>query len=915
LGTQSQIGGDELKPASAGYVNWQTFLDGELDGERLEQAFLETLTRNVAEAGKWVEPLKRHLPRVDHLNRARIERLIGRYYQASAERNQAEIWTKRALKHFKSVDYAKGIVQCRLALFDLSMYAGAYDKARRLADEVLLIPSSTPRERLKIHVNLGNLEHRLHRYGEARQHFDSALSYLTRDPDPRLEAIVRHNMGCLEVCQNHFLSAQKDFERALDLFERQRAELYKAHTHQAYGNLYTLLGQFFHAGKHIRRARRIYQKGGDEVGAAYCDLDLFTLRQRLNQPMLAESDLEDLITNFEKLGLAYEKAQILFHSAKGAFIEGDDYFAEELLNQAQAIFKREGNMMYLARCWMLQGQIDQRAGNRSTAMAILGRAQRVFRDKKHAEAELETILLKVALNAQRLNDDDAKRVKGLLRSQLSHGVRIRALKIMADHAFRRRRLKSSVDHLIQAVVSIEEARASIGRREDRQRFFEDKTEIYELLIQRLKEWRHPKANEMMFRVIELSRTRSMSERMAHDEGDVPPVVNTNEPSFLKLHRLGARVAQLQRKLAQLQADPDAVTVEKNALAESFEETRERERALRQHLKDDSRLGLYYPVDLDLTEIKRILPEETLLVIYFMTPNQLLRLELDRCRLTVYGHEIGDSFRRDLNLMKRLVSRPGGFRHPDYDAIRQRMNALLCPRRLNKKRHVVWVPHKELQEFPFALMQWRGRPIGDSHCISQCPNLPTLYFSWKKDRPAFQAPVFFFSSAQGDPQGLERRTMKELFPRAKTFSSISEEGWSQAQFADFVHFAGHCHFNRKQPGRSRLSIGGESIYLEQFKDAMFKPSFINLASCQSGAFSFSDGNEHQGFVTSFFAVGAASVLASLWDIDDRETGEWMDVFYHHLDLGLAEAYRQACVQMSQRHADPYYWAGFSLMGRC
>jgi CHAT domain-containing protein len=63
------------------------------------------------------------------------------------------------------------------------------------------------------------------------------------------------------------------------------------------------------------------------------------------------------------------------------------------------------------------------------------------------------------------------------------------------------------------------------------------------------------------------------------------------------------------------------------------------------------------------------------------------------------------------------------------------------------------------------------------------------------------------------------------------------------------------------------------------------------------------------------AGSSSVITSLWNIDDEATQQLMVAFYTHLKAGLskAEALRAAEIDVRKQHPNPYYWAGFVLMG--
>jgi len=66
---------------------------------------------------------------------------------------------------------------------------------------------------------------------------------------------------------------------------------------------------------------------------------------------------------------------------------------------------------------------------------------------------------------------------------------------------------------------------------------------------------------------------------------------------------------------------------------------------------------------------------------------------------------------------------------------------------------------------------------------------------------------------------------------------------------------------------------------------------------------------------FLYAGAQSVIAALWDVDDKATKTVMLSFYSNLREGMSkeEALRTAQLEIRKKYPQPYYWAGFVLTG--
>ena len=88
--------------------------------------------------------------------------------------------------------------------------------------------------------------------------------------------------------------------------------------------------------------------------------------------------------------------------------------------------------------------------------------------------------------------------------------------------------------------------------------------------------------------------------------------------------------------------------------------------------------------------------------------------------------------------------------------------------------------------------------------------------------------------------------------------------------------------------------------------------VVLSSCQSGSGKLIDGEGVPALRAAFSAAGAHALLMNLWPVDDEAGFQFMQFFYTHLNLGPAEAMRQAQLHMlnDTDYKSPLYWAGYT-----
>lgn len=142
---------------------------------------------------------------------------------------------------------------------------------------------------------------------------------------------------------------------------------------------------------------------------------------------------------------------------------------------------------------------------------------------------------------------------------------------------------------------------------------------------------------------------------------------------------------------------------------------------------------------------------------------------------------------------------------------------------------------------------------------------------------------------------------------------------------YIHFATHSHVDETIPSRSGLYLargkgraGSEFLGLDAISHLQLNSDLVVLSACQTGKGKRVEGEGIMGLARAFFMAGTRAEIASLWDLSDSSSPEFMDKFYKYLVAGEAtvSALRHAKLTLISSRAaarHPFYWAPFMFFG--
>ena len=252
--------------------------------------------------------------------------------------------------------------------------------------------------------------------------------------------------------------------------------------------------------------------------------------------------------------------------------------------------------------------------------------------------------------------------------------------------------------------------------------------------------------------------------------------------------------------------------------------------------------------------------------------------------------------------------------------------------LKNAKQLYIIPHAILHYVPFAVLESRNALLIDKYVIAYLPSAAALVLEPQTSSPANSQSMLAMapSSTRLQYTRMESESVSSFYPKQHTLlvgSRATESAFKKlAADYDVIHLATHGYFNKQNPLLSGLQLESDAmddgrLEVHEIMNLNLKSKLVTLSACDTavGSGYFSDippGDDLVGLTRAFLSTGAPSVLASLWEINDRSAVTFMDSFYRQLrqtDKATALAVVQRQMRQRGMYRHPYYWAAFVMVG--
>jgi CHAT domain-containing protein/Flp pilus assembly protein TadD len=805
---------------------------------------------------------------------------------------------RQVLELYREVDFPRGVGDTlgniggvHLLLGQFREALGYYQQALKISEQLESRPAMS-----QDHGNIGLCLLGLGEVDAAIGHLDEAIELAQQAGMRQDQAYWFRVKGNGLVDKGHYDLALLNYRAALAVYERVGAKAEFLETLHDSGRLHLLLGDAGSAEQDFRRALEMAQTIGLERGIT------------LN--LLALGDLEFRRERAEAAVALYDAAR---RRAADAGVQ-----------HAQALA-----LLRLARVSRAQQRLDQATSQTDEALAIARRigGRDLESEALYSSAELARaqrrfdralVQYRAAENAQsRIGDPE-------LLWQIHLG-RARAQEAGGD-------VSGAISSLEAAVRLIEGVRGRLQEPRYRSGYVDDKFEVYlELMRLQLKQGR----TEEAFSTAERLRARSFVEQLGGRA-----IVPLNAGDRRKEAELQERVRGLQRSLGDTD-ESGAPAYPERAINRFSQELARAEKEYAAFLDDHARVHAAAGAAPTAQAIQRRLASDQGLVEYVVGPENMIVFVLTSRAMQVKLLPLREpDIAARIDLLRDLIRRPGDehWRKPAARLSAELFEPLESAGWLDGVRRLYVVPHGVLTYLPFAVLPLPATAGGgllvDRYTIAYLPAGAALLRapSGIDDQRSLLAVAPTRGGLRHAPE--EARAIDALFrPNARTLiGAEATEGRFKQIAGDYrmLHLATHGHFNRTSPLLSGLELEADPgedgmLRVHEILDMSLQANLVTLSACDTalGSGYFADtpaGDEFVALNRAFLAAGSTSVMATLWQVDDKASVALMKQFYGRLRTSVdggnaanALALAQRSLRRSRLLGHPYYWAAYVVIG--
>ncbi|MFN0088511.1 MAG: CHAT domain-containing protein [Blastocatellia bacterium] len=828
------------------------------------------------------------------------------------------------------------------AMVDALMYLSRYAEALAVADEARATFLAHDERLLaaQLETNVGNIHHRLDQYQEALICYKRAGEVFSSVNDRTALAVVTFNTANIYSNLDDFHQAQSLYEQAYELHSAAGMDLAATQVRYSLGYLHFLKGEYHQAMRVLHEVREEFARLGDERMTALCELDLAEIYLQLNLHEEAAGLAEKARKGFGGLGMRYEASKSLAFQGLASMHRGELRAAERMLIEAKREFAEEGNGVYLGLICVYLAELSLKRRDPDVAYDLAAEAQRLF-DQQRLRAK--TFYARLISARALMMRGESGRARELCEAILVGCENLEAPwlvyqvhELLGDALIEAGDMQGAHDQYRLAIGFVEQVRAAIRVEEFRSAYFQDKLQVYEKMIRVCLEQGTPEGEAEGFYYLESRKGRTLADMLVN-ELEVTPT-GGDEPQtelYRQWRQLREELHWHSNKTTRHDLSGNSRLLPAND--NMWEETSARERALvelarRAQMHDPNFAWVGESAGVTAAELREALADDEIVIEYYLDAAELKIFVVDRNELHVvesaYTRGEVEALILDLRFQLEKSQHSHGAPHREsllagaIGCLRELHWALFAPvAPLVEGKKLIFIPFDLLHNVPFQALYDGESHLLDRFEIACAPSSRLLLMAVRRGRQDGGAAraLIFGAPDDGAPHIAEEiNAIRELFPDGKCFTGAAATAGALAEHlpaSNIVHIACHAVFRKDNPMFSALKLENAWLNFYDICSMRTQGALVVLSGCSTGVGGVYLGDEVLGLVRGFLYANAASLVVSLWAVNDPATAELMKIFYRLLQEGSRPraALREAALRLKQAHPHPYYWAPFVLIG--
>jgi CHAT domain-containing protein/tetratricopeptide (TPR) repeat protein len=837
-------------------------------------------------------------------------------------------------------------------IFPLSCL-GEYEQAIQVGERILPILRSHGAWRLLLVtiMNLGIVHSRQGADSRALAMFDEAQEYAPYLETGRegQQALIQLNRAVSLRNLGRFEEAIVASQRAQALFETLGQSAESARARQSLAMTYYVLGRYNEALEHLDQAHAFFLADGRQRDAMLAELFISDCLLRLRRFTDVLDKCQQVRTLFVELGERRVIAQAFINEAVAYLNLGQPAPAFAALQAARQIFSELDNQVWVALTDLELAGVLHHQGRLAESLALAQTVAAVLRGYQLVveEAQAQLIAARAALG---LNQPDAARQLAEAALTTADQKTVPALtyqgcQILAHLAEAGADPAGAMAHYAAAIQALEQLRGRLML-EFRADFVADKQEVYEHMVRLCLATAQP---ALGLDYAERAKSRALLDLLSHRlDLQIRVQRAEDQPLVDELLVLRAERDRLYRRWesdeelklrGRIDAQAEDAAIEQQILTLEKRITALWHKLLI-HNADYAREAALWQVRTE--PLQPYLPADTVLLEYFVIKGDLIVFVVTTKEVCAHTlpctlaqvQQLLQLWQINLNSVPtsapaqiaRLTANAQGLLHRLYQALVAPVAASVA-----QAHRVIIVPHGPLHYLPFHAL-FDGQRYWLEQCeLSYLPAASLLCFC-QAAQPSTAGAIVYSHSLRGKLPytAHEAAAVAELLSTQPFQDDALSVGELQARMAEpqIIHLATHGDFRTDNPLFSGLVVGNGWLTTLDIFNLRLRASLVTLSACQTGRTVVQGGDELAGLMKAFLSAGAASVVLSLWSVEDHSTAQLMEAFYRNLAGGQSKG---AALRNAQQHfldcvggdaatnsdralyRHPYFWAPFFLVG--